>query len=156
MSTQSNNVNQNKEHHQLLGTLIHEISLMNAKLFNRRMKEVGLTRTQWQVLYLLYRKGRLSQTAIANSLILAKPPLGKVVDKLEDGGWVQRCTDANDKRAKLVSLTPKIKPMLGLLEHLVEEIGGIATIGMTGGEKATLFRLLKVAHTNLAETEQSV
>ena len=156
MSTQSKSVNQNKGHHQLLGTLIHEISLMNAKLFNRRMKEVGLTRTQWQVLYLLYREDRLSQTAIANSLMLAKPPLGKVVDRLEKGGWVTRCADASDKRAKLVCLTPKIKPMLGLLENLVEEIGGIATIGMTGEEKATLFRLLKLAHTNLAETDQLV
>ena len=156
MSTQSNNVNQNEGDQQLLGTLIHEISLMNAKLFKHRMKEVGLTRTQWQVLYLLYREGRLSQTAIANSLMLAKPPLGKVVDRLEDGGWVQRCADANDKRAKLVSLTPKIKPMLGLLEKVVEEIGGVATIGMTGEEQATFVRLLNVAHTNLAETDQSV
>jgi DNA-binding MarR family transcriptional regulator len=129
---------------------------MNAKLFNRRMKEVGLTRTQWQVLYLLYREGQLSQTAIANALMLAKPPLGKVVDRLEDGGWVQRCADANDKRAKLVCLTPKIKPMLGLLEKTVEEIGGVATIGMTSEEQATLFRLLNVAHANLAKADQSI
>ncbi len=129
---------------------------MNAKLFRRRMKEVGLTRTQWQVLYLLYRKGQMPQTAIANALMLAKPPLGKVVDRLEEGGWVQRCADANDKRAKLVSLTPKIKPMLGLLENVVEEIGSVATTGMTGEEQDTLFRLLTVVHTNLAEADQMV
>ncbi|MFK7730204.1 MAG: MarR family winged helix-turn-helix transcriptional regulator [Pseudomonadales bacterium] len=155
MSTQSKNSRQN-ERHQLLGTLIHEVSLMNAKLFKRRMKEVGLTRTQWHVLYLLYREGQLSQTAIANSLMLAKPPLGKVVDRLEEGGWVERCADANDKRAKLVCLTTKIEPMLGLLEKVVEEIGGVATVGMTGEEQTTLFRLLKVAHTNLVEAEQLV
>jgi len=140
--------------HQLLGTLIHEMSLMNARVFNRRMKEVGLTRSKWQVLYFLYQEGRQSQTTIANSLMLAKPPLGKVIDRLEEAGWVERCADANDKRAKLVCLTPKIEPMLGLLEDVVKEIGGIATIGMTGEEQATLFRLLEVAHTNIAGAAQ--
>ena len=95
----------------------------------------------------------MPQTAIANALMLAKPPLGKVVDRLEEGGWVQRCADANDKRAKLVSLTPKIKPMLGLLENVVEEIGSLATSGMTAEEQATLFRLLSVTHTNLSEAD---
>jgi len=154
LSTQSNSVKQNEEHRQLLGTLMHEISLMNARLFNRRVKEVGLTRTQWQVLYMLYKEGRQSQTTIANTLMMAKPPLGKVVDRLEEGGWVTRCDDKNDRRAKLVCLTPKIKPMLGSLENLVEDIGGIATKGMSLEEQEALFRLLKLVHTNLAEANQ--
>ena len=129
---------------------------MNAKLFKRRMKEVGLTRAQWQVLYLLYREGQLSQTAIADSLMLAKPPLGKLIDRLETGGWIERCADAKDKRVKLVCLTPKIEPMLGLLEKVVEEIGGVATIGMTDEEQTTLFRLLNVAHANLSVADQLV
>ena len=53
---------------------------MVARLFNRQVKDLGLTRTQWQVLYLLYMNGEQTQTSIADSLMMAKPPLGKVVD----------------------------------------------------------------------------
>ncbi len=134
---------------QPVSTLFHEISLMVARLFNRQVKEMGLTRTQWQVLYLLYMQGEQSQTNIADTLMMAKPPLGKVVERLEDGGWIKRRDDGKDRRAKLVSLTPKIKPMLNHLESLVDDIGGIATRGMSEQEAAQFYELLKLAHANL-------
>jgi len=133
---------------------MHEISLMNGRLFNRRVKDIGLTRTQWQVLYLLYSEDRQSQTAIANALMMAKPPLGKVIDRLQADGWVSRCDDPNDRRAKLVCLTSKIKPMLDSLENLLEGIGSVATKGMSVEEQKVLFRLLKTTHRNLAEAER--
>ena len=138
-----------KREQQPVSTLFHEISLMVARLFNRQVKEMGLTRTQWQVLYLLYMQGEQTQTNIADTLMMAKPPLGKVVERLEDGGWIKRRDDGKDRRAKLVSLTPKIQPMLNSLESLVDDIGGIATRGMTKQEAVQFYKLLKVAHANL-------
>ncbi len=143
------------EMHQRLFTLMHEISLMNGRIFNRQVKDVGLTRPQWQVLYLLYREGRQTQTAIAVALMMARPPLGKVIDQLEGEGWVERCADPNDRRAKIICLTPKIKPLLASLEDLVAEIGRIATKGMSNDEQASLFSLLGTAHTNLVEADRS-
>lgn len=134
---------------QPVSTLFHEISLMVARLFNRQVKEMGLTRTQWQVLYLLYMQGEQSQTYIADTLMMAKPPLGKVVERLEAGGWIKRRDDGKDRRAKLVSLTPKIQPMLNSLESLVDDIGGIATRGMSVKEAAQFYKLIKLAHANL-------
>jgi len=138
-----------KQIQQPVSTLFHEISLMVARLFNRQVKEMGLTRTQWQVLYLLYMQGEQSQTNIADTLMMAKPPLGKVIERLETGGWIKRRDDGKDRRAKLVSLTPKIKPMLNSLESLVDDIGGIATRGMSKQETGQFYKLLKVVHANL-------
>jgi len=134
---------------QPVSTLFHEISLMVARLFNRQVKEMGLTRTQWQVLYLLYMQGEQSQTYIADTLMMANPPLGKVVERLESGGWITRRDDDKDRRAKLVRLTPKIQPMLNSLESLVDDIGGIATRGMSKKEAAQFYKLIKLAHANL-------
>jgi MarR family transcriptional regulator, transcriptional regulator for hemolysin len=134
---------------QPVSTLIHEISLMVARLFNRQVKDMGLTRTQWQVLYLLYMQGEQTQTNIADTLMMSKPPLGKVVERLETGGWIERRDDSKDRRAKLVCLTPKIQPMLNSLESLVDDIGGIATRGMSEQEAAQFYELLKLAHANL-------
>ncbi len=137
-------------HHQI-STLMHEISLMVAKLFNRQVKDLGLTRSQWQVLYLLYTEGTLTQTQIADALMMAKPPLGKIIDRLESGGWVMREKDQKDKRVKVVVLTEKIDPMLEELENLVVEIGTEATRGLSGEERKQFLASLKRVHTNIKE-----
>jgi MarR family transcriptional regulator, transcriptional regulator for hemolysin len=151
LSTQEIAVKNRRQQEQPVSTLIHEISLMVARLFNRQVKEMGLTHTQWQVLYLLYMNGEQTQTSIADTLMMTKPPLGKVVERLEAAGWVERSDDASDRRAKVVRLTAKIDPLLQSLELLVEDIGSKATHGMTGKEAEQLYKLLKRVHGNLTK-----
>ena len=146
---QEQEVSESEQRHQPVSTLIHEISLMIARLFNRQVKDMGLTRSQWQVLYLLYTEGEQTQTRIADTLMMAKPPLGRVIERLEAGGWIERRNDSRDRRAKLVCLTPKIQPMLSSLEGLVDDIGGKAINGMSAQEAAQFHRLLSLAHANL-------
>ncbi|MGK0224457.1 MAG: DNA-binding MarR family transcriptional regulator [Limisphaerales bacterium] len=61
-----------------LTVLIYEVGLLAVKLFNRQIKEVGLTSSQWHVVYLLYEHDGQTQTELADHLTMAKPPLGKV------------------------------------------------------------------------------
>ena len=133
--------------------LIHEMSLMVARAFNRQVKDIGLTRTQWQVLYLLYRQDGQTQTYVAEALTMAKPPLGKVIDRLEADGWVERREDANDRRAKRVYLTGKVMPLIEPLEQIVAEIGEVATSSMSAPDKSKLISLLRTARANLARAE---
>jgi len=93
--------------------------------------------------------GEQTQTSIADTLMMAKPPLGKVVERLEASGWIERRDDANDRRAKVVRLTDKINPMLQSLEVLVDDIGCTAMRGMSDKEAKQFYRLLKLVHANL-------
>ena len=128
---------------------IHEVSLMISRIFNRRVKDVGLTRVQWQTLYLLYSRDGLTQTELADGLAMAKPPLGKVVDRLEEEGWVERRDDPTDRRAKRVFLTEKVAPLIPQLKLLVDEIGSIAMNGISQADRIALISLLEAVHTNL-------
>ena len=101
---------------------VHEISLMISRIFNRRVKEVGLTRVQWQTLYLLCSRDGLTQTELAECLAMTKPSLGQVVDRLEAEGWVERRDDPEDRRANLVFLTDKATPLIPQMELLLNEI----------------------------------
>jgi MarR family transcriptional regulator, transcriptional regulator for hemolysin len=136
---------------QQVSTLMHEISLMVGRSFNRQVKDMGLTRSQWQVLYLLYMEGEQTQTAIADKLMMAKPPLGKVIERLEAAKWIERREASNDRRAKVVCLTEKIQPMLKTLKGLVEGISETAMQGMTKKESTQFYKLLKTVHANLVE-----
>ena len=130
---------------------IHELNLMVARIFNQRVKHLGLTRTQWQTLFMLKREDGQTQTELADRLVMARPPLGKVVDRLEQDGWVERREDRNDRRVKRVFLTPKVGPLIDPLAELVEGICIEATKNMTEGQRKTLHDLLDIAHGNLSE-----
>ncbi len=130
--------------------MINEISLMATRIFNRRVKDVGLTRAQWQVLYLLYQHDGQTQTELADTLTMAKPPLGKVVDRLEDDGWVERRDEPKDRRAKRVFLTEKVTPLIVPLEKIVDEIGDITTRGLSHTDREAFLEFLHIAHQNLA------
>jgi len=137
-------------HERTLTGTITEISLMVTRIFNRRVKDMGLTRSQWQVLYLLYQHDGQTQTELAETLTMAKPPLGRVVDRLEEDGWVVRRDEPKDRRAKRVFLTQKVTPIIDPLETIVNEIGDIITSGLSNTDRKAFIKFLHVAHGNLA------
>lgn len=123
-------------------TLIHEISLLVSRSFNRRVKEMGLTRSQWVVLYWLYSDGVQSQTELAEKLSIAKQPLGKIIDKLEQEGWLVRKKNPDDKRQKLVSVTKKIQPFIKPLSEVVDGIDKLALISLPPNDQTILMDTL--------------
>lgn len=132
-----------------LMSVLHTTFLSSARIFNARVKDLGLTRGQWELIHLLYEDDGQTQTALATQLIMAKPPLGKMVDRLEAEGWVERRNDPVDRRAKLVYLTQKVEPLIEELEGIIDDIGNIATSGFNKKECETFARLLRLAEINL-------
>ena len=133
-----------------LASIIHELALMAARIFNRRVKELGFTRSQWEVIYLLHENDGQTQTEIAAQLIMAKPPLGKLIDRLEKDQWLERRADPADRRAKRVFLTPKSSPVFDPLEQVVSDIGDLATDGFSDTERRKFVAMLTAAHKNLS------
>ncbi len=129
----------------------HEMALMVSRLFNGQVREHGLTRSQWQLLYGLYKQDGQTQTDLAESLSMAKPPLGKIVDRLQEDGWVTRTEDPTDRRAKRVFLTDKVYPLIEPLERIVLEIGETATAGFSARDRKALTVLLERVHANLTD-----
>lgn len=94
-----------------LGWLILDIHRLLTKEFEGRIKSLGLTRPQWRVLMSLKRddgKGK-TQTELADMTQMEKAPLGKILDRLEEGGWILRKDHPTDRRARLVYATSKIE-----------------------------------------------
>jgi MarR family transcriptional regulator, transcriptional regulator for hemolysin len=92
-----------------IGFLIHDVSRLRRTAFDQRMKPLDITRSQWWVLTGVSRHGDegITQTELANVLSLGKVALGGLIDRLEDGGFVERRADPNDRRINCVYLTHK-------------------------------------------------
>ena len=101
------------------------------------------------ILYRLYQTGEQTQTQLANSLSMAKPPLGKTLEKLEEESWITRRQNPQDRRENLVNLTGKVAP---LVEPLTKIVAGIDEVGMSTLQpldQVALKRLLLEVRKNL-------
>lgn len=76
-----------------LGLLVHDVARLMRRAFDRRVKHLGLTRSQWFVLAHLYRSDGQTQRHLADELDMERAPLSKLLDRLESGGWLERRAD---------------------------------------------------------------
>jgi|TARA_B100001123_G_scaffold248500_1_gene277515 MarR family transcriptional regulator for hemolysin len=109
-----------------IGYLIGDVSRMIRTVYDRRVESLGLTRAQWRVMTRLNRVESCIQTELAIELEIEKPTLGKLIERLEAKGWVERRPDQKDARSKRVFLTPAARPVLSQMhERATEVVAGI-------------------------------
>ena len=87
------------------GFLLHDVARLMRTLFDRRGRDLGLTRSQWWVLTMLYAKEGVTQSELADLMELEKPTLGRLLDRLEEKEWVERRADEFDRRVNRLYLT---------------------------------------------------
>ena len=128
---------------------VHDVRGLIGRLFDRRMRAIGLTQAQGRVLAVLRRTDGAKQTAIADSLDMERAPVGKLVDRLEEAGFVQRRADSADRRVKRVYLTPKFASVAVEMMALGDEIFGPALEGVSASEMERTTKTLLRIKTNL-------
>ena len=94
------------------GFILHDVARLLRTTFDRRVKSLGLTRSQGWVLNYLFRNDGMTQSDLADLLQIEKPTLGRLLDRLEAKGWVRREADATDRRVRRVFLTDEAEPAL--------------------------------------------
>jgi DNA-binding MarR family transcriptional regulator len=135
------------------GFVVHDVARLLRKRFDQRARALGLTRAQWQVLAHLSRNEGINQSGLADILEIENITLGRLVDRLEEAGWVERRLCGNDRRVRLLHLTEKAKPILGRMRDLGIETRKEAQAGLTADEQATLLTLLRRVRANLSERD---
>jgi DNA-binding MarR family transcriptional regulator len=101
-----------------LGFLIHDVSRLRRSAFDRCLKPLNVTRSQWWVLAYLSREDGMTQTQLAEELDLGKVAIGGLIDRLERSGLVRRGADAIDRRVKRVYLEPKSKQLINRMRKV--------------------------------------
>lgn len=105
-----------------LGFLIHDVSRLRRVLFDRRLKPLGATRSQWWVLAFLSRDDGMTQTRLAEELDMGKVGLGGLIDRLEAAGLVERRAEPGDRRAKRVFMTREGRRFVGRTRELDQDM----------------------------------
>lgn len=118
----TNNEAQSTDWELRLGFLIHDVSRLRRSAFDRYLKPVNVTRSQWWVLAYLSRQDGMTQSQLAEELDLGKVAIGGLVDRLEKAGLVRRGADANDRRVNRIFLEPKSKQLIIKMRRLSHQL----------------------------------
>ncbi len=116
------------------GFLVNDVARLLRTAYDRRIREINLTRAQWWVLTHLYRGNGVTQTELAETLEIEKPTLGRLLDRLEEKGWVRREHDARDRRVWRVHLTKEVEPALRTMRALAGDLRRDALSGLSEAE----------------------
>jgi len=130
--------------------LISDVARLMTREYDRKVRDLNLTRSQWWVLVFLIRYDGHNQTELADVLDIGKVALGGLLDRLEAKGWVERRPDPTDRRAKRVFLTEEVKPLIREMTERGREVHRQLTSGMMREDQERLVALLQDAKSNLA------
>jgi len=103
-------------------SVLFECARMLIRRFDARLAELGFTRNEWLVLNTVHRHEGLRQTEITDATEIAVAPLGKLVDSLEKGQWLERRADPRDRRAKRLYLTRRAHHVLLSVRQRFEQL----------------------------------
>lgn len=114
-----------------LGFLIHDVSRLRRSAFDRCLKPLNVTRSQWWVLAYLSREDGMTQSQLAIELDLGKVAVGGLIDRLEKSGLVRREADATDRRVNRVFLEPKSKQLITRMRKVSHQLNEQILAGLT-------------------------
>jgi len=139
-----------------VGFLLHDVSRLLRKRFDRRARALGLTRAQWRVLAHLAPRQGINQSALADILEVENITMARHIDRLEETGWLERRSDPGDRRAWQLFLTEKSRPILDQMETLATKTQEEAMAGLSERDRrkiatwqSDLWRLIEGIERNL-------
>lgn len=138
-----------------LGFLIHDVSRLRRSAFDRCMKSMNVTRSQWWVLAYLSREDGMTQSQLAEQLDLGKVAVGGLIDRLEKAGFVRRESDATDRRVNRIFLQAKAKQLITSLRRVNHRMNEQILAGIADDRLDTAAATLDAMKRNLMRYLQS-
>ncbi len=94
------------------------------------------------ILVALLKQKQLSLTQLSQIISKKKSSTTELVDKLIRLGYVEKTTDTNDQRIKLIQLTPKSLALKGKFAQLTKTLMEKTYRGVTLAEQQEVIRIL--------------
>ena len=106
--------------------LLNDVARLVRTRFDQLARTRGMTRAQWVILARLSRQPGLSQNELASICEVEPITVGRLIDRLEARGLVERRADPKDRRVRRLHLLPAAQPHIdeisGYKEIMASEI----------------------------------
>ncbi|MFN4355920.1 MarR family winged helix-turn-helix transcriptional regulator [Parvibaculum sp.] len=138
------------------GWLHRDVYRLFQRAWDRHLQAsgTGITVPQSRVLAALRQHDGLTQTEIADLVMMEKAPLGRTIDRMEEVGLVERRPDPADRRVRRVYLTDAIERLYDPLWGAAFAMFDVALEGFTPEEYQAFLAMLRRIKDNLEAAEQ--
>ncbi|KAB0663439.1 winged helix DNA-binding protein [Oryzomonas japonica] len=110
---------------------------------DERLQPFGLTEATWLPLLHIARNEPLRQKDLAEVVGIECSTLVRLIDALDNGGLIKRVPDGDDRRAKLLSLTPSGRLLVGKVEAAAAVIRRQIFAGISEEELAIALNVIE-------------
>jgi MarR family 2-MHQ and catechol resistance regulon transcriptional repressor len=109
----------------------------------RSIADLGMCPSDFGALEVLLHKGPLPVNTLGRKLLLTSGSATAAIDRLEQRGMVERRSDPDDRRARIVCLTPSGRRLIqkAFAGHAADMEKAVAVL--TAAERSTLLASLK-------------
>jgi len=137
------------------GFLVHDVSRLIKRRFERRARQMGLPITRQQAAVMLNIAGNegVSQAEVAAWLRIEPIALVRMLDKLHEEGLVERRAHPTDRRVRTLWLTPAARPVVSQILAINKAIREEAFAGMGAHARDTVIDILDGIKGNLVLRE---
>ncbi len=136
-----------------IGFMFKQINNVYEKEFNNRLRTLGITSSQCEVLDYLFSSGKeeVTQRDIEKALNLRNPTVTGILKRLDERGFILSVPSNKDRRCKNIYLTEKAYDIQKRMETDRKKIDKMLMLGMNKKEKAALKKMLERVLYNIAE-----
>lgn len=132
-----------------IAMLMAQVSRLFRRAFDEKARTIGVTRPQWQVLTLLTVHEGSNQGNLAEMLEVEPITLGRMVDRLQESGLIERRPDPADRRAWRLYLTDKARDLLDQLRPMADDLLEVALVGVDEANREIVMDGMRRMRANL-------
>jgi DNA-binding MarR family transcriptional regulator len=103
------------------GYLVRRLEQISVAIFLRELKEEGITPVQYMALATIRERPGLDIQTLSDLVATDRSTLGSVVNRFQSSGLVERSVTPNDRRLKLVCVSPAGEAMLDRVRPKVDQ-----------------------------------
>ena len=109
---------------------LYDVARLMRTRFDRWARTYGMTRAQGVILARLSRQPGLTQNEMAGICEVEPITVGRLVDRLEARGLLERRLDPADRRIRRLHLLPAAQPILAEIQRYKNDLLGELTVGL--------------------------
>jgi MarR family transcriptional regulator for hemolysin len=136
------------------GYTLGDCTRLFRRVFDRRAASLGLTRAQWRALARIERAPGLSQAQLAEDLDLEAIAVGRVIDRLDGAGFVERRPDPRDRRCWRLYPAGKSPEVMADMKRIAAKLHDEVLEGISAEDFETAMRVLAKVKDTLNELDR--